>query len=97
MVRFPIFPVVRILGVALCALVLIWNVHFRGGLALVSDDRSLIFNVILRGIEGLSCYLLPRLTCEFDSIFYLLIQVHPVVMVIGLLVINGEGICIMFN
>lgn len=61
MVRFPVFPVVRILGVALCALVLIWNVHFRGGLALVSDDRSLIFNV------------------------------HPVLMVIGLLVINGEA------
>lgn len=60
-VRFPIFLAVRLLGVALCALVLIWNVHFRGGLALVSEDRSLIFNV------------------------------HPVLMVIGLLVLNGEA------
>ncbi|XP_057768495.1 transmembrane ascorbate ferrireductase 2-like [Salvia miltiorrhiza] len=60
-VRFPIFAVVRILGVALAALVLIWNVHFRGGLALVSDDRNQIFNV------------------------------HPVVLVIGLVVLNGEA------
>ncbi|CAI9109995.1 OLC1v1009948C4 [Oldenlandia corymbosa var. corymbosa] len=60
-VRFPIYLVIRILGFAVAALVLTWNVHYRGGLALVSDDKSLIFNV------------------------------HPVLMVIGLLLLNGEG------
>ncbi|KAL0424556.1 UNVERIFIED_CONTAM: putative transmembrane ascorbate ferrireductase 2 [Sesamum radiatum] len=60
-VRFPIFLVVRIIGVAVAALVLIWNVHYRGGLALVSENKSLIFNV------------------------------HPVLMVIGLVLLNGEG------
>lgn len=45
MVRFPIFAVVRVIGVAITALVLIWCVHFRGGLALVSEDKRLIFNV----------------------------------------------------
>ncbi|KAL3636515.1 hypothetical protein CASFOL_018814 [Castilleja foliolosa] len=60
-VRFPIFPAVRIIGVAVAALVLIWNVHYRGGLALVSEDKSLIFNV------------------------------HPVLMVIGLVLLNGEA------
>ncbi|KAK6128813.1 hypothetical protein DH2020_037449 [Rehmannia glutinosa] len=60
-VRFPIFPLVRIIGVAVAALVLIWTVHYRGGLALVSEKKSLIFNV------------------------------HPVLMVIGLVLLNGEA------
>ncbi|KAL1558929.1 ascorbate ferrireductase (transmembrane) [Salvia divinorum] len=60
-VRFPIFAVVRILGVALAALVLIWTFHFRGGMALVSGDRHQIFNV------------------------------HPVVLLIGLVLLNGEA------
>ncbi|KAI3462823.1 hypothetical protein Pfo_019486 [Paulownia fortunei] len=60
-VRLPIFPVVRIIGVAVTALVLIWTVHYRGGLALVSENKNLIFNV------------------------------HPVLMVIGLVLLNGEA------
>ncbi|KAE9449418.1 hypothetical protein C3L33_18674, partial [Rhododendron williamsianum] len=60
-VKFPIILVVRILGVLVAALVLIWNVHYRGGLALVSDDKALIFNV------------------------------HPVLMVISLVLLNGEA------
>ncbi|KAK4426302.1 putative transmembrane ascorbate ferrireductase 2 [Sesamum alatum] len=59
-VRFPIFLAVRIIGAAVAALVLIWNVHYRGGLALVSENKSLIFNV------------------------------HPVLMVIGVL-LSGEA------
>lgn len=46
-VSFPIYLVVRILGVAVAALVLTWTVHYRGGLALVSDNKDLIFNVII--------------------------------------------------
>ncbi|KAI5665825.1 hypothetical protein M9H77_15678 [Catharanthus roseus] len=60
-VSFPIYLVVRILGVAVAALVLTWTVHYRGGLALVSDNKDLIFNV------------------------------HPVLMVIGLVLLNGEA------
>ncbi|MED6184833.1 hypothetical protein PIB30_051283 [Stylosanthes scabra] len=61
LVRFPIFTTVRAIGVAVTVLLLIWALHFRGGLALVSDNKDLIFNV------------------------------HPVLMVIGLVLINGEG------
>ncbi|KAL1291827.1 hypothetical protein HN51_060330 [Arachis hypogaea] len=60
-VRFPIFTTVRAFGVAVTVLLLIWTLHFRGGLALISDNKDLIFNV------------------------------HPVLMVIGLVLINGEG------
>ncbi|KAE8022125.1 hypothetical protein FH972_007955 [Carpinus fangiana] len=60
-VRFPIILIIRVLGVMVAALVLTWNLHYRGGLALVSDDKDQIFNV------------------------------HPVLMVIGLLLLNGEA------
>ncbi|KAL3813540.1 hypothetical protein ACJIZ3_014808 [Penstemon smallii] len=60
-VRFPILPVVRIIGITVALLVLVWTVHYRGGLALVSDQKDLIFNV------------------------------HPVLMVIGLVLLNGEA------
>ena len=45
--QFPIFRVVRILGVISAVLVLTWTVRYRGGLALVSDNKDLIFNVIV--------------------------------------------------
>ncbi|KDP32926.1 hypothetical protein JCGZ_12957 [Jatropha curcas] len=60
-IKFPIFTVVRFLGFLVTALVLTWSVHYRGGLALVSDNKDLIFNV------------------------------HPVLMVIGLILMNGEA------
>ncbi|XP_062191014.1 probable ascorbate-specific transmembrane electron transporter 1 isoform X2 [Phragmites australis] len=54
--------VVHVLAVAATVLVLLWCVHFRGGLALRSHDKPLIFNV------------------------------HPVLMVVGLIVLAGEAI-----
>ncbi|KAJ7971190.1 cytochrome B561-1 [Quillaja saponaria] len=60
-VKFPIFLIVRVIGVIIMLLVLTWALHFRGGLALVSDNKDLIFNV------------------------------HPVLMVIGLVLVNGEA------
>nr|GEU94296.1 probable transmembrane ascorbate ferrireductase 2 [Tanacetum cinerariifolium] len=60
-VKFPLFICVRVLGILVAALVLIWNIRFRGGLALISEDKNLIFNV------------------------------HPVLMVIGLVLLNGEA------
>ncbi|GAB2288826.1 hypothetical protein Dimus_023137 [Dionaea muscipula] len=60
-VRFPIYLLIRLLGITVAALVLIWTLHFRGGLALISDDKDLIFNV------------------------------HPVLMMISLVLLNGEA------
>ncbi|KAK4834345.1 hypothetical protein QYF36_021105 [Acer negundo] len=60
-IRFPIFPVIRLIGMIITALVLTWTVHYRGGLALISDNKDQIFNV------------------------------HPVLMVIGLVLLNGEA------
>ncbi|XVF71677.1 hypothetical protein PTKIN_Ptkin12aG0058900 [Pterospermum kingtungense] len=60
-IKFPIFLVIRLLGVVITALVCTWTLHYRGGLALISDNKDLIFNV------------------------------HPVLMVIGLLLLNGEA------
>lgn len=36
---------VRLLGVIVATLVLIWTIHYRGGLSLASDNKDLIFNV----------------------------------------------------
>lgn len=46
-VRYPIVSIIRLLGAASAALVITWAVYFRGGLALISDDKALIFNVIV--------------------------------------------------
>nr|CAB3480835.1 unnamed protein product [Digitaria exilis] len=61
-VRFPVFGLVRLLGLAAAAGILFWAVHFRGGMALSTDEESKlpIFNV------------------------------HPVLMLIGLVALNGE-------
>lgn len=60
-VKFPLFLCVRVLGLIVAALVLVWNIRYRGGLALIAEDKNLIFNV------------------------------HPVMMVIGLVLLNGEA------
>ncbi|CAL5370797.1 unnamed protein product [Camellia sinensis] len=60
-VQFPIFVMVRMIGVLVTILVLTWTLHYRGGLALISDNKDLIFNV------------------------------HPVLMVISLVLLNGEA------
>eukprot|EP01018_Ginkgo_biloba_P013115 Gb_10110 [translate_table: standard] len=41
----PLTWVVHVLGVAIIVLVLVWCIYFRGGLAFVSTNKSLIFNV----------------------------------------------------
>ncbi|CAH2079765.1 unnamed protein product [Thlaspi arvense] len=51
---FPIFLVVRVLGFIIAALVLTWTVHYRGGLALASDNKDLIFNFVLLAFASLS-------------------------------------------
>ncbi|KAJ6369735.1 hypothetical protein OIU76_028058 [Salix suchowensis] len=61
-IKFPVLMrLIRLMGVLVASLVLTWTVHYRGGLALVSANKDLIFNV------------------------------HPVLMVIGLVLVNGEA------
>ncbi|ONM04864.1 putative transmembrane ascorbate ferrireductase 2 [Zea mays] len=64
-VRFPVFGLVRLLGLAAAAAILFWAVHFRGGMALSTEEESK----------------LP------------LFNVHPVLMLIGLVALNGEVGC----
>ncbi|CAA6673114.1 unnamed protein product [Spirodela intermedia] len=59
-VRFPIVFLIRLFGAAAAAMVIAWVVRFRGGMALFSDNKDLIFNV------------------------------HPVLMVIGFILVYGE-------
>ncbi|XP_062195164.1 transmembrane ascorbate ferrireductase 2 [Phragmites australis] len=63
-VRFPVYGIVRLLGVAAAASILFWAIHFRGGMALSTEEESKlpIFNV------------------------------HPVLMLIGLVALNGEAL-----
>ncbi|WVZ14815.1 hypothetical protein V8G54_012381 [Vigna mungo] len=100
-VSFPIFTVVRVVGVAVTVLLLTWAVHFRGGLALVSDNKDLIFNVTIP-LHGLlfsfsgDGYAGFAKSFRFSVMGNLILneklkRVHPVLMVIGLVLINGEG------
>ncbi|KAJ1391058.1 Cytochrome b561/ferric reductase transmembrane [Sesbania bispinosa] len=58
----PFTFVAHLLGFVAIVLVLVWNLHFRGGLAWDSSNKSIIFNL------------------------------HPVLILIGLIVIGGEAI-----
>eukprot|EP01018_Ginkgo_biloba_P007835 Gb_30842 [translate_table: standard] len=63
-ISFPLLFLMR-LGAALVAtLVLIWVMHFRGGMALFSNDKALIRNV------------------------------HPVLMLIGFILLSGEAMLV---
>ncbi|KAF5959982.1 hypothetical protein HYC85_001191 [Camellia sinensis] len=58
----PFSYVAHALAIAGAVMVLVWCIHFRGGLAWESSNKSLIFNM------------------------------HPVLMLIGLIIIGGEAI-----
>ncbi|XP_009349345.2 transmembrane ascorbate ferrireductase 1 [Pyrus x bretschneideri] len=63
--KVPALPftfVVHTLGIAALVLVLVWNIHFRGGLAWEATNKNLIFNL------------------------------HPVLMLLGLIFLGGEAI-----
>ncbi|KNA23928.1 hypothetical protein SOVF_019690 isoform B [Spinacia oleracea] len=58
----PLTYVVHVLAVACAVMVLVWCIHFRGGLAWEATNKSLIFNI------------------------------HPVLMLIGFIILGGEAI-----
>lgn len=62
-VKFPIFLLVRIIGIVVVTLVVTWTVRYRGGLALVSDNKDLIFNVI---------YIYLRICVFFSTLAYII-------------------------
>lgn len=101
---FPIFSVVRVLGFIIAVLVLTWTVHYRGGLALSSGNKDLIFNVnlslfwlFLKALIFITHYWFCSWPFLLDSKKWcsrwwcMCVQVHPVLMVIGLILFNGEG------
>ncbi|XP_022971848.1 transmembrane ascorbate ferrireductase 1 [Cucurbita maxima] len=59
---FPFTVVSHVLAIVALILVLVWAVHFRGGLAWEAVNKNLIFNI------------------------------HPVLMLLGLIIIGGEAI-----
>lgn len=63
--RVPAIPftfVAHTLGIAALVLVLVWNIHFRGGFAWEATNKNLIFNL------------------------------HPLLMLLGLIILGGEAI-----
>nr|DAD47427.1 TPA_asm: hypothetical protein HUJ06_017364 [Nelumbo nucifera] len=58
----PLTFVCHLLAIAATVMVLVWCIHFRGGLAFKATNKSLIFNI------------------------------HPVVMLIGFIILGGEAI-----
>ncbi|CAN6232638.1 unnamed protein product [Urochloa humidicola] len=60
----PFTYVAHVLAVAAAAMVLVWAIHFRGGLAIEDTNKNLIFNV------------------------------HPVLMLIGFIIIGSEAIMV---
>lgn len=42
---WPLTLVAHALGVVACVMVLVWCIHFRGGLAFEATNKALIFNV----------------------------------------------------
>ncbi|CAL4968000.1 unnamed protein product [Urochloa decumbens] len=60
----PFTYVAHALAVAAAAMVLVWAIHFRGGLAIEATNKNLIFNV------------------------------HPVLMLIGFIIIGSEAIMV---
>ncbi|XP_059292744.1 transmembrane ascorbate ferrireductase 1 [Lycium ferocissimum] len=58
----PFSFVAHVLALAAAVMVLVWSIHFRGGLAWEADNKNLIFNI------------------------------HPVLMLIGFVILGGEAI-----
>lgn len=58
----PLTYLVHVLALACAVMVLVWCIHFRGGLAWEATNKSLIFNI------------------------------HPVLMLIGFIILGGEAI-----
>uniref|UniRef100_J3MPI8 Cytochrome b561 domain-containing protein n=2 Tax=Oryza brachyantha TaxID=4533 RepID=J3MPI8_ORYBR len=87
--------VAHVLAVAATALVLLWSIHFRGGLALRSHDKQLIFNthpvlmllglVVLAAEAILSYRSFPHLLLSRDARKKTHLALHAVALALGAL------------
>lgn len=79
----------QLLDIAMATLVLVLFLHFQGGFAFNSDNKRKIFNVCSISI---CCWtIISFILAEPFFFFFLYIQLHPFLMVIGLILIGGEG------
>ncbi|KAK9091158.1 hypothetical protein Sjap_024335 [Stephania japonica] len=93
-VGFPIVTLARVIGVLVLALVLTWNLHYRGGLAILTENKDLIFNVSFPQLNSGVFFLHSsrmRYLSQFWKILLIEQTVHPVLMVIGLILVNSEA------
>ncbi|KAF7147496.1 hypothetical protein RHSIM_Rhsim03G0180700 [Rhododendron simsii] len=88
----PLSFVVHALAVAGAVLVLVWNIYFRGGLAWESTNKSLIFNAASDGLKVCNGPNGSRIVNLMSHFFPPPKQLHPVLMLIGLIIIGGEAI-----
>ncbi|XP_010908428.1 ascorbate-specific transmembrane electron transporter 2 [Elaeis guineensis] len=88
----PFTYVSHVLAVAAAVMVLVWNIHFRGGLAFESTNKNLIFNVhpvlmtigfIIMGSEAIMSYRAFPGSREVNKIVHL--TLHAVALVLGAL------------
>lgn len=88
----PVTIFAHLLVVAVTVLLLVWLVDKREGLAFKSDNKLKIFNV--RSLKQVSCKNFCVLNIyPLVSSFLLLsnLQLHPLLMIIGFVLIGGEG------
>ncbi|MED6143430.1 hypothetical protein PIB30_006004 [Stylosanthes scabra] len=92
----PFTYVVHVLGVVAIILVLVWNIHFRGGLAWDSDNKNLIFNLhpvlmilslIFLGGEAIISYKSLPLKKEVKKVIHL--TLHAIALALGIFGISA--------
>ncbi|CAJ1977068.1 unnamed protein product [Sphenostylis stenocarpa] len=88
---FPFTIVTHVLGVVDVVLVLVWLLHFRGGLAWESDNKQLIFNIhpflivlglIFHGGEAIISYKSLPLKKEVKKLVHLVL--HAIALILGI-------------
>ncbi|KAL2324525.1 hypothetical protein Fmac_023583 [Flemingia macrophylla] len=88
----PFTYVVHVLGIVAIILVLVWNIHFRGGLAWNSSNKALIFNIhpvliiiglIVSGGEAIISYKALNLKKEVKKLIHL--SLHAIALILGIL------------
>ncbi|XP_008794188.1 ascorbate-specific transmembrane electron transporter 2-like [Phoenix dactylifera] len=80
----------HVLAAAAAVMVLVWNIHFRGGLAFESSNKNLIFNVhpvlmiigfIIMGSEAIMSYKSFPWSREVNKMVHLIL--HAIALVLG--------------
>nr|GMC96344.1 transmembrane ascorbate ferrireductase 1-like [Ipomoea batatas] len=95
----PFSFVAHAIALVLAVLVLVWNIHFRGGLAWEDTNKNLIFNLhpvlmligfVILGGEAIMSYKSLPLKKEVKKVIHLVL--HAIALVLGIV-----GICAAFK